>query len=104
MVVYGKATVYNCKLLKLNLRCVLLITLLDTVEVTVSYTNNTLYSRYKYGVLVKPFIAVLVLYKMCVLVLGEHLIYNGHRRAWASLRHWACIRLGHAIGPRHPSY
>ena len=31
----------------------------------VSYTNNTLYSWYKYGVLVKPFIAVLVLYMKC---------------------------------------
>ena len=32
--VYSKVAVYNCKLLKLNFRCVLLITLLDTVEVT----------------------------------------------------------------------
>ena len=31
--VYSKAVVYNYKLLKLNFRCVLLITLLDTVEV-----------------------------------------------------------------------
>ena len=31
--VYSKAAVYNCKLLKLNFRCVLLITLLATVEV-----------------------------------------------------------------------
>ena len=31
--VYIKAAVYNCKLLKLNFRCVLLITLLATVEV-----------------------------------------------------------------------
>ena len=30
----------------------------------VSYTNNTLYSWYKYGVLVKPFIAVLMLYSV----------------------------------------
>ena len=37
-------------------------------------------------------------------VLGERLIYNGCGRAWASLGHWACIRLSHAIGPRHPSY
>ena len=33
MVVYSKVVVYNCKLLKLNFRCVLLITLLETVEV-----------------------------------------------------------------------
>ena len=33
MAVYSKVVVYNCKLLKLNFRCVLLITLLDTVEV-----------------------------------------------------------------------
>ena len=31
----------------------------------VSYTNNTLYSWYKYGMLVKLFIAVLVLYMKC---------------------------------------
>ena len=31
--VYIKVAVYNCKLLKLNFRCVLLITLLATVEV-----------------------------------------------------------------------
>ena len=33
MAVYIKVAVYNCKLLKLNFRCVLLITLLATVEV-----------------------------------------------------------------------
>ena len=38
--------------------------------------------------------------RSAVLVLGEHLIYNGHGPAWASLGHWACIRLGYAIGPR----
>ena len=37
----------------------------------VSYTNNAIYSWYKLGVLVKPFIAVLVLYSDEVLVLGE---------------------------------
>ena len=42
--------------------------------------------------------------RSAVLVLGECLIYNGRGRAWASLGHWACVRLGHAIGPRHPSY
>ena len=34
MAVYGKAAVHNCKLLELNFRCLLLITWLDTVEVT----------------------------------------------------------------------
>ena len=42
--------------------------------------------------------------RSAVLVLGERLIYNGRGHAWASLGHWACVRLGHAIGPRHPSY
>ena len=55
----------------------------------------------------KPFIAVLVLYNLqckCCACVGERLIYYRRGHAWASLVHWACVRLGHAIGPRHPSY
>ena len=37
-------------------------TISSTATTTVLYTNNTLYSWYKYGMLVKPFIAVLMLY------------------------------------------
>ena len=68
-------------------------------HIQISYTL-----LYKLGMLVKPFIAVLVLYSSsagavavgasasALLVLGECLIYNGRGRAWASLWH------GHAPG------
>ena len=36
--------------------------------------------------------------QVCV---GERLIYYRRGRACASLEHWACVKLGHAIGPRH---
>ena len=51
--------------------------------------------------LVKLFIAVLMLYKTEVLVLGEHHILGGHRCAWASLWLEHVPSIGHAIGPRH---
>ena len=47
--------------------------------------------------LVKPFIAVLVLYSSSEVVLGERLMYNGRGRARASLWH------GHAPGSAVPS-
>ena len=63
------------------------------------------------GVLVKPFIAVLVLYSSQVvvvpsevLVLGEHHILGGRGCAWASLWLEHVPSVSHAIGPRHPSY
>ena len=51
--------------------------------------------------LVKPFIAVLVLYsEVVVLVLGEHHILGGHGHAWALLWLEHAPSVGHAIGPR----
>ena len=62
----------------------------DCLVYKISYTL-----LYMLGMLVKPFIAVLVLYSSsadgasasALLVLGEHLIYNGCGCAWASLWH-----------------
>ena len=65
----------------------------------VSYTNKQ-YFVVITGMLVKPFIAVLMLYSSGVLVLGERLILGGCRHAWASLWLDHAPSISHAIGPR----
>ena len=60
---------------------------------------------YLLDMLVKPFIAVLVLYsdEVVVLVLGEHHILGGHGHAWALLWLEHVPSVSHAIGPRQLS-